>query len=96
MCTRGARLKPQLVLTKIADYSVDNYASLLDRAIDHIPKIVKSKEFKAQMTRFIDSATVSKTLANDAYLDYLVTAVGDLFVQMKAAIKPASSSTHPA
>ena len=37
------------------------------------------------MVQFIDSATVAKTLANEAYLDYLATAVGGLFAAMKAA-----------
>ena len=58
---------------------------MLDRAINAIPAIVKSREFKGQMMRFIDSATVAKTLANEAYLDYLATSVGGLFAEMKAA-----------
>ena len=37
------------------------------------------------MVQFIDSATVAKTLANEAYLDYLATSVGGLFAEMKAA-----------
>ena len=36
--------------------------------------------------RFIDSATVAKTLDHDAYSDYLVAAVGGLFTQMRAAL----------
>ena len=65
LSTRGAKLNPQLVLAKIGDYGVADYPALLERAIERIPQIVKSREFKAQMTRFIDSATVAKTLAND-------------------------------
>ncbi len=86
MSTRGAKLNPQLVAAKIGDYGVADYPGLLDRAIERIPQIVKSREFKAQMTRFIDSATVAKTLANDAYSDYLAMAVGGLFTQMKTAL----------
>jgi hypothetical protein len=86
MSGRGAQLNPQLVVAKIGDYGVVNYADLLERAIERTPQIVKSREFKAQMTRFIDSATVAKTLANDAYLDYMAATVGGLFTQMKSAL----------
>ena len=86
MLTQGATLDPALVITKIGDYGVEGYPDWLDRAIEQIPQIVKSREFKAQMTRFIDSATLTKTLANDAYLDYLDTTVRSLFIQMRAAL----------
>ena len=86
MSTRGARVDPGLVTAKIGDYGVAGYPALLDRASKQIPQIVKSREFKAQMTRFIDSATVARTLANDAYADYLATAVGGLFTQMRTAL----------
>lgn len=84
--TRGAKLMPELVIAKIGDYGVLDYPGLLDRAIEQIPQIVKSRQFKAQMTRFVDSATVAKTLANDSYTDYLAVAVGGLFAQMKTAL----------
>ncbi len=86
MSTRGAKLDPQLVVAKISDYGVVDYPGLLDRAIEQIPQIVKSREFKAQITRFIDSATVTKTVAADPYLDYLAMAVGGLFTQMRTAL----------
>jgi len=84
--TRGARLDPNLVAAKIGDYGVKGYAGLLDQAIERIPAIVKGPEFKAQMTRFIDSATVAKTLAIDGYLDYLASSVGALFAKMRSEL----------
>ena len=86
MSTRGAKLVPQVVIAKIGDYGVLDYPDLLDRAIEQIPQIVKSRHFKAQMMRFIDSATVAKTLTNDSYADYLGVAVASLFAQMKSAL----------
>jgi hypothetical protein len=86
LATRGAKLVPELVIAKIQDYGVVDYPGLLAAAIKQIPQIVKSPEFKAQMTRFIDSSTVAKTLATDGYADYLATSVGDLFVQMRTAL----------
>ena len=86
MRTQGATLDHALVVAKISDYGVEHYPDLLDRAIGQIPQIVRSREFKAQMTRFIDSTTLGKTLASDAYLDYLDSTVGSLFVEMRAAL----------
>lgn len=86
MATRGAKLVPALVAAKIGDYGVVDYPGLLDQAIKQLPEIVKSREFKAQMTRFVDSATVAKTLANDSYNDYLAMSVGGLFTQMRTAL----------
>ena len=86
MATRGAKLVPGLVAVKIGDYGVVNYPGLLDQAIKQLPAIVKSREFKAQMSRFIDSTTLAKTVANDGYNDYLTTSVGSLFAQMRTAL----------
>ena len=86
MRTQGTVLDPALVVAKISDYGVEHYPDLLDRAIEQLPQIVRSREFKAQMTRFIDSTTLGKTLASDAYLDYLDSTVGSLFAQMRAAL----------
>lgn len=94
MSTRGAKPNAQLVIAKIGDYAVVGYPALLDLAIKRIPQIVKSKEFKAQMTRFIDSSTVAKTLANDAYADYLAVAVAGLFTQMKTALAAAAQTVQ--
>jgi hypothetical protein len=86
MVTHGATLRPGLVAAKIDDYGVENYHDLLDQAITQLPEIVKSREFKAQMSRFVDSATVTNTVANDGYNDYLTAAVGGLFTQMRTAL----------
>ena len=86
MATRGAKLVPAFVAAKIGDYGVVDYPGLFDQAIKQLPEIVKSREFKAQMTRFVDSATVAKTLDNDSYNDYLAMSVGGLFTQMRTAL----------
>ena len=83
MTTQGAKLAPGLVAAKVGDYGVEGYEDMLDEAIKRLPAIVNSPEFKAQMTRFIDSSTVSKTLDREGYLDYLSTLVGKLFSKMR-------------
>jgi len=87
MSAKGVKLNPHLVVAKVADYGVEGYPDLLQRAIGQIPEIVKSPEFKNQMTRFIDSATLGKTLKKDGYLDFLASSVGELFTQMRSALQ---------
>lgn len=86
MSQKGAKLDPLLVVAKIGDYGVEGYGPMLDRAIERLPDIVQSPQFGAQMTRFIDNATVAKTISNPAYLSYLGTALVTLFSQMRAAL----------
>lgn len=96
MATQGAKLVPELVIAKIGDYGVVGYPGLLDRAIMQIPLIVKSREFTAQMTRFVDSATAARTLANDSYADYLAVSVTGLFMQMKTTLAALPQTGLPA
>lgn len=86
MAGRGARLEPELVIAKIKDYGVIGYPGLLASAITQIPQIVNSPQFKAQMVRFIDSATVARTLAVEGYTDYLARTITALFSDMQAAL----------
>lgn len=86
MTSRGAKLVPELVAAKIKDYGVVDYSELLALAIRQIPQIVKSPQFKAQMTRFVDASTIARTLGVGGYDDYLVASVGGLFGQMQIAL----------
>lgn len=86
MTQKGAKLDPSLVVAKISDYGLEDYGPMLDRAIERLPDIIRSPQFLAQMTRFIDRATVDKTIANPAYLSYLSTASFALFSQMRAPL----------
>jgi predicted nucleotidyltransferase component of viral defense system len=91
---QGAKLDPRLVAAKIGDYGVQDYGTLLNLAIERIPAIVKSRQFKAQMSRFIDSATIGKMLSSDAHLDYLSKSATELFSSMRAELANALHSVQ--
>jgi len=95
LSARGAKLDPKLVAAKISDYGVDGYEGMLVEAIERLPSIVNSPEFKAQMTRFIDSSTVSRTLEKGGYLDYLSTSVGKIFSTMLSELADALQAIQP-
>lgn len=86
MTEQGVKLDSKLVETKIGDYGVEGYREMLDHTIERLPALVKSQQFKDQMTRFIDSDTVAKTLSREAHFDYFANAVGKLFAQMRAEL----------
>lgn len=86
LARQGAQLAPNLVAAKIGDYGVQGYDLLLDRAIEAIPAIVRARPFRAQMVRFIDSATVERMLSTDAHLDYLSNSATALFSSMRAEL----------
>lgn len=87
-------MAPELVGAKLHDYSVKDYPDLLGSAIKRLPELAASREFKDQMTRFIDASTVARTLAVDGYTDYLVASVGGLFSEMQEALdRPLQEST---
>lgn len=83
---QGAKLDPKLVAAKIGDYGVQEFDRLLGIAIDRIPDIVKSNEFKQQMSRFIDRAVMAKTLSQPGYLDYLSNMAGRLFDEIRVKL----------
>lgn len=91
---QGAKLTPKLVADKIGDYGTQDYGAMLDQAIEFIPTIVKSRQFKTQMCRFIDSSTVDKMLSTDAHLDYLSHSTVALFAAMRAELDSLLPPSH--
>jgi hypothetical protein len=83
---KGAVLDPKLVIAKIGDYGVKDYDRLLEHALAQLSAIVNSPHFTAQMTRFIDSATVSMTLNRPGYVDYLANTVKELLSNMRSEL----------
>lgn len=79
---QNAKLDPELVNKKIADYKTQNYPDLLKEAINNLPTIVQSKEFSDQMRRFIDAETMSTTIEVPDFKDYLTVTVNGYFKEM--------------
>ncbi|WP_415907012.1 nucleotidyl transferase AbiEii/AbiGii toxin family protein [Oleiharenicola sp. Vm1] len=70
---RNAALSPELVMRKAQDYAVpaETLAERYAAAVTQVPHVVRSPEYLAQMRRFIEPATLDRTLLRTDYLDYL-------------------------
>lgn len=90
---QGAKLDPGLVQRKVEDYHIDDYAQLLEDAIDRLPGLIDGKDFLDQMARFIDSETLNRTLEEPKFAEYLKSTVGQVLKAMAAHLSPAGDST---
>ncbi|MGH8130625.1 MAG: nucleotidyl transferase AbiEii/AbiGii toxin family protein [Steroidobacteraceae bacterium] len=68
---QGARPDPEMIRQKIRDYGVTNYAALVASLLARLPGIIRGKEFRDQMSRFIPQDVQDRTLLKDKFLELL-------------------------
>lgn len=79
-----AQSSEELVARKVADYGVPAFSDRLAYALDALPRIVSGEAFGAQMSRFLDTQTYTRTVAEPQYLEYLGKAVRDVLETIQA------------
>lgn len=87
---QGAKLDAELVRRKIGDYHLHDYTRLLDDAIARLPGLIESKAFHDQMSRFIDAATLARTLRVPGFQEYLKNTVGQVLAVAAVRLDPAN------
>ncbi|MEX0733221.1 MAG: nucleotidyl transferase AbiEii/AbiGii toxin family protein [Steroidobacteraceae bacterium] len=68
---QGARPNTEMIRHKIQDYGVTNYAALVASVLDRLPGIIRGKEFRDQMSRFLPQDVPDWTLLKDKFLELL-------------------------
>lgn len=68
---QGARINNEFINKKIKDYKIEHYENKVQTMIERIPSIIQSKEFKAQMSRFLPIDIQEKTVLNEKYCLFL-------------------------
>ena len=58
----------ELVRHKLVDYQVEHYATKVDQLIERLPDIIRGKEFKDQMARFLPQELQDRALRNENFL----------------------------
>ena len=83
---QGAKLEPELVKSKIADYKLNDFKQMLELRIDSIAEITESKAFHDEMKRFLPTDVFDRTLGQDKFKDYLRSSLTNLLEATHAAI----------
>lgn len=89
LAAQGVTADPEvleLVTKKVADYGIQDYGQKVDTLIDLLPGLVRSKQFAAQMSRFIAADRRQSTFENPAYLDFMARTLGDAFAAVQKAV----------
>ena len=68
---QGVKLDGELLRAKIADYQVQDYPALLEKAQEWLPDAIHSKAFADEMTRFLPVAVLDASFYQQGFLDYL-------------------------
>lgn len=72
-----AVVDPEILRKKIADYSAAEYPEAAGKLVENLPIIVRGKEFRDQMSRFIPSDVQERTLLKDKFLALLASETSD-------------------
>lgn len=88
-----AQLDMEMVESKVADYGVSDYEQKVASMLERLPEIVRSKPFHDEMTRFLPSDVIARTLERDGFTDYLNTAVGGLLADVEDDLQGRPSSS---
>ncbi|MBL1319565.1 MAG: nucleotidyl transferase AbiEii/AbiGii toxin family protein [Methylophaga sp.] len=87
---KGASINEEYIRSKIGDYQLTlvDYVGHLENRIASIESIVYGKEFKQEMTRFIQQDVLDKTLEVEGFNDYLVKTLTDTLATVKNKLIP--------
>jgi predicted nucleotidyltransferase component of viral defense system len=69
---QGATMDADLVRKKLSDYRSAQYPANARQLIERLPQIIRGKEFKDQMSRFIPADVQERTLLKDKFLTLLI------------------------
>ena len=80
---QGAVIQPDLVESKIDDYSVSRFPDLVDNIIEKCPSIIDGGSFQNQMRRFLPVDIYERTLDRDRHREALASSITGLYTELK-------------
>ncbi|WP_033576463.1 nucleotidyl transferase AbiEii/AbiGii toxin family protein [Dickeya chrysanthemi] len=79
---QNARLKPELIRMKLADYNIPDYQQLLESRIASLDEIVASAEFHNEMKRFLPTNVYDRTLGQSKFKSFMLSALKKLLTEL--------------
>jgi predicted nucleotidyltransferase component of viral defense system len=83
---QGATVNLTYIKNKINDYKEKDYQKKLDTMIEQIDGIVKSKEFKDEMSRFIPMDVQERTLLKNKFIELLLSQNKSILLQVRTEL----------
>jgi len=84
---QGAKINPEYIVAKIRDYKEEDYSSNLRKMIDRLDEIVHSKEFRDEMSRFIPTDVLERTLQKEKFIDFLISENKSLLLHVEQIVE---------
>ncbi|WJV61894.1 nucleotidyl transferase AbiEii/AbiGii toxin family protein [Pectobacteriaceae bacterium C52] len=79
---QNARLKPELIRLKLADYKIPDYQQLLESRIASLDEIVASAAFHNEMKRFLPTNVYDRTLGQDKFKSFMLGALKKMLTEL--------------
>lgn len=83
---QGAKINAEYIKAKIEDYHEEHYPKKLNKMIEKLDEIVRSKDFKNELSRFIPLDVQERTLLKEKFIDFLINEDKSLLIQVKEII----------
>lgn len=83
---QGANINSEYILAKIRDYKESDYLAHLYKTIDQIDEIIRGKEFRDEMSRFIPTDIIERTLQKEKFIDFMINEIKMLLLQVEKII----------
>ena len=83
---QGAVINADYILAKIHDYKEKDYLEQLNNMINRLDEIVRSKEFNNEISHFISSDVLERTLQKEKFIDFLINENKYLLLQVQKII----------
>ena len=88
---QNARLNPELIRLKLADYKIPDYQFMLEGRIASLDEIVAGAAFHNEMKRFLPTNVYDRTLGQDKFKSFMLGALKKMLTEVHT--KLFSSST---
>lgn len=92
---QGAKLNLDLLRRKLTDYSVEDYSTKARCMIERLPGIISGTAFYSEMTRFLPTDTLARTLDNPRFADFLSRELTTMLGSVVATLDGPDPNTPP-
>jgi predicted nucleotidyltransferase component of viral defense system len=79
---QNARLNPELIRLKLADYKIPDYQLMLESRIASLDEIVASAAFQNEMKRFLPTNVYNRTLGQEKFKSFMLSSLKKLLTEL--------------